>query len=210
MKRLTSMAVLLLLLLAAAGCSGGAVSPQQAEGSASPAEAAPPSAAASAPAASAEAPAATAAPAAAESAPPSPSPSPAATAKPQAEPPAKPAEGGSVSTGQASPQLWAKIDKALEGEDYETILALVASVPSPDEELTAMKLFAQYNIYGQDGDDAKSLKALYQIPADYQGRHADLIAYWKFVHESFVAGKTDNITFDEFKANDYKPGKAAK
>ncbi|MNM16360.1 hypothetical protein D3C81_266010 [compost metagenome] len=200
MKKLQSMAVLI-LLLAVTGCGGGAIAPRQATGSAAPAVTAPPSDAGNAPAASA----APVSPSVPASPSPEPSPSPAASAKPQAQPSAKP----SGTSGQDNKQLWAKIDKALQDEDYETIAALVKAVSNPDEDLKAMYLFAQYNIYGQDGDDAKSVQALYQIPDDYQGRHADLIAYWKYVHKSFEAGKTDNITFDEFKEKYYKPGKSA-
>ncbi|MBY9079132.1 hypothetical protein KIH86_22215 [Paenibacillus sp. HN-1] len=207
MKKLQSMAVLI-LLLAATGCGGGAIAPRQAAESAVPAVSVSPSDASSAPAASAApvapSPQASAVPASPS---PEPSPSPAASAQTQAQ--AQPSTKPAGTSSQDNKQLWAKIDKSLQDEDYETIAALVKAVSNPDEELKAMYLFAQYNIYGQDGDDAKSVEALYQIPDTYQGRHADLIAYWKYVHESFEAGKTDNVTFDEFKTKYYKPGKSA-
>ncbi|AKG36401.1 hypothetical protein [Paenibacillus durus] len=107
-----------------------------------------------------------------------------------------------------SAEFWAKLDKELESEDYRSIAAEFEKVPNPSEDLTAMYNFAMYNIYGQDGDDEKSLEYLYKIPADYQGRHADLVSYWKFVHESYAEGKTENITFDEYKQKYYKSGKS--
>ncbi|SEO81824.1 hypothetical protein SAMN04487895_11294 [Paenibacillus sophorae] len=100
------------------------------------------------------------------------------------------------------------MDKELESEDYSSIAAEFEKVPNPSEDLTAIYNFAMYNIYGQDGDDEKSLEYLYKIPADYQGRHADLVSYWKFVHESYAEGKTENITFDEYKQKYYKSGKS--
>ncbi|AIQ14531.1 hypothetical protein PDUR_23540 [Paenibacillus durus] len=101
------------------------------------------------------------------------------------------------------------MDKQLESEDYRSIEAEFKKVPHPSEDLTAIYNFAMYNIYGQDGDDEKSVEYLYKIPADYQGRHADLVSYWKFVHESYAEGQTENITFDEYKQKYYKSGKSA-
>ncbi|MDT3427639.1 hypothetical protein J2Z22_003202 [Paenibacillus forsythiae] len=175
---------LLLLLLALSGCGGAAaLAPKPGPGGTG------------APPAAFESPAPTAAPSAA----PSTAPSPVPTAAPTTALPA-------VVENEA---LWAKLDKELESEDYSSIAAQFARVQSPSEDLTAMYRFAMYNICGQDGDDEKSLQYLYQIPAGYRGRHADLIAYWKFVHESYTEGQSQNITFDEYKRKYYKSGKGA-
>ncbi|QWU15553.1 hypothetical protein [Paenibacillus sophorae] len=138
----------------------------------------------------------------------------AATASPTAVPSAAQAPVVSAvptaapSAAGESEEFWAKLDKELESEDYSSIAAEFEKVPNPSEDLTAIYNFAMYNIYGQDGDDEKSLEYLYKIPADYQGRHADLVSYWKFVHESYAEGKTENITFDEYKQKYYKSGKS--
>lgn len=62
-----------------------------------------------------------------------------------------------------------------------------------------MYLYAMYHVYGQNGDDEKSLESLYQIPFGYTGRNEDLVSYYKYTHEAYKEGREDySITFDEY------------
>ncbi|NGM85204.1 hypothetical protein G5B47_22630 [Paenibacillus sp. 7124] len=206
MKILQSIAVagMLTLLLASAGCGNGTAGDPKPGAEETPAvaagESAAPSSGASGPAAS---------PSSAPDTSPAPS---AAASAPSASAPASPDKesgGTSGSAAHENQEVWAAVDKALESEEYSSIVKIFEQVPNPSEDLTAMYNLAQYNIYGQDGDDEKSLEYLYKIPAGYQGRHADLVDYWKFLHESYVQGRTDNITFEEYKQKYYHSGKNA-
>lgn len=207
MKILQSIAVagILSLLLASAGCGNGKAGAPGPGAEETPAVAAGESAAPSS-----EASGSSASPSGAPDASPAPS---AAAPAPSASAPASPDKGASGGTSGSAAhedkEVWAAVDKALESENYSSIIKIFEQVSNPSEDLTAMYNLAQYNIYGQDGDDEKSLEYLYKIPAGYQGRHADLVDYWKFLHESYVQGRTDNITFEEYKQKYYHSGKSA-
>ncbi|MFD1775277.1 hypothetical protein [Paenibacillus rhizophilus] len=203
MKLLTTMAVVA-ILLASAGCGNGTASTPGQGAKETPALAAAtaaPSSEASLPTAGPSGAPDDASPAATGAAP---SPEASVSAAPD-----KSASGGaSGSAAHEDKEVWAAVDKALESENYSSVVEIFEKVPDPSEDLKAMYNLALYNIYGQDGDDEKSLEYLYKIPAGYKGRHADLVSYWKFIYESFAQGRTDNITFDEYKQKYYQSGKS--
>jgi len=76
--------------------------------------------------------------------------------------------------------MWIAINTALYNGEYNIVVDLIEGINSPNDEHIAMYNLAQYNMFGQDGDDIKSQEYFDKIPLDYNGRNADLISYWQY------------------------------
>lgn len=103
-------------------------------------------------------------------------------------------------------QVWSTINGYLATGQYMEVAKLVDQLSNPSEDIQMMYNYAMYHVYGQDGDDEKSLQSLYAIPRNYTGHNADLVSYYKYTHESYEDGRSEpRMSFDEY-VSIYKKG----
>ncbi|MGM1049229.1 MAG: hypothetical protein ACQEXX_24255 [Bacillota bacterium] len=100
-------------------------------------------------------------------------------------------------TSRADEEIWGKVYEYLETGEYNRLAEEIEKLPNPSDDLQMMYYFSMHHVYGQGGEDEKSLESLYKIPKDYSGRNADLISYNKYIYEFFEAGRK-TINFDDY------------
>lgn len=96
-------------------------------------------------------------------------------------------------------EIWSTINEYLETGQYMEVANVIDQLSEPSNDLQMMYYYSMYHVYGQDGEDEKSLESLYRIPSDYNGHNADLVSYYKYSHESYEAGRTEPLmSFDDY------------
>ncbi|MET1174350.1 hypothetical protein [Paenibacillus amylolyticus] len=107
-------------------------------------------------------------------------------------------------------QVWSTINGYLATGQYLKVAKLVDQLSNPSKDIQMMYKYAMYHVYGQDGEDEKSLESLYAIPSGYTGHNADLVSYYKYTHDSYEEGRSDPmISFDDY-IKLYKNGEMVK
>jgi hypothetical protein len=103
--------------------------------------------------------------------------------------------------------IWNIVNEYLETGQYSKAAIFIDRIPNPNEDLQMNYDYSMYHVYGQNDEEDKSLEALYKIPSSYNGHNADLISYFKYIHESYESGRREApLSFDDY-ADNYTIGK---